>query len=331
MLPSHCSTLTEDRRRCRGQFCNRRVPKRQQTVKVEPLDRLHGAPCLDCRASEAEADRIEHRDRRRVQERQVAERGRAACSRAPAVFGSIFFSLASQAMRVVLVAELIDQLERDGLAAGEHAPVGDAASVGIVELPALLHQAAEPGIGIHDDRLDRRARLRRSSARSRSGAALSGEDLISSTLTPTRLQQLGEVRILEQHADRADQRGLLRDDVIGGQSRRCSRRMPRARRPRPPAASSPSSRIERIVELLGAGGRAARAVDVHDHRLRATICPSRSSASTRSLIVADQSRDRDARDVGAGRRQTPCAAASQRGCPTTARTITSDRERRARR
>ena len=31
------------------------------------------------------------------------------------------------------------------------------------------------------------------------------------------VEQIGEVRILEQHADRADQRGLLGHDVIAGE------------------------------------------------------------------------------------------------------------------
>ena len=62
--------------------------------------------------------------------------------------------------RGLLVAQLVDELERDALAPGEDATVGHALQGRIVELAAFLHQAAEPGIGIHDDCLDRRARLR---------------------------------------------------------------------------------------------------------------------------------------------------------------------------
>ena len=49
------------------------------------------------------------------------------------------------------------------------------------------------------------------------GAALSGDDLIGFDLDADLVQQIGDVRVLEQDADRADQRGLLGDDVIAGE------------------------------------------------------------------------------------------------------------------
>ena len=46
------------------------------------------------------------------------------------------------------------------------------------------------------------------------------------------VEQIGDVGILEQHADRADQRGLLGDDVIAGQRRDVAAGCRHARRPR---------------------------------------------------------------------------------------------------
>src|SRR5215510_9555720 len=50
-----------------------RVPKRQKTVKIESLDRLHGARLLDALRKRAEPERLQRHDRGSVQERQVAE------------------------------------------------------------------------------------------------------------------------------------------------------------------------------------------------------------------------------------------------------------------
>src|SRR5262249_10471695 len=57
----------------RPSIYNGRVPKGQQTVKVESLDRLHCAPVLQPARERAEADGVERRDGSRMQERQVAE------------------------------------------------------------------------------------------------------------------------------------------------------------------------------------------------------------------------------------------------------------------
>jgi hypothetical protein len=75
--------------------------------------------------------------------------------------------------------------------------------------------------------------------------------------------QLGEIRKLEQHADRADQRALAGDDMIGG-----DRRDVTARRGQP--LDHHHQRLlglqahQRIIELLGAGRGAARRIDVDD-------------------------------------------------------------------
>src|SRR5260370_13396727 len=50
-----------------------RVPKGQQTVKVESLHRLYGAPILDAPRERGQAHGVQRRDDRGMQERQVAE------------------------------------------------------------------------------------------------------------------------------------------------------------------------------------------------------------------------------------------------------------------
>ena len=77
------------------------MPKRQQTVKIEPLDRLHRAQFVDAAGERGEAESVEYRNGGGMQERQVAEAGRAACNPAPAALASMFFSFASQAMAVL--------------------------------------------------------------------------------------------------------------------------------------------------------------------------------------------------------------------------------------
>src|SRR5438105_14582035 len=51
----------------------RRVPKSQESVKVEALDRLHRAGGLDLSRQPPQAERVKDGDRRRMQERQVAQ------------------------------------------------------------------------------------------------------------------------------------------------------------------------------------------------------------------------------------------------------------------
>src|SRR5204863_9585856 len=60
-----------------------------------------------------------------------------------------------------LVADLVDELERDSLPPGKDTAVGHALQGRIVEMAALLPHAAETAIGIGNDRLDRGARLGR--------------------------------------------------------------------------------------------------------------------------------------------------------------------------
>src|SRR6185437_4889960 len=58
-----------------------------------------------------------------------------------------------------LVAERINQLEAEALVTGEYAAVVDRRKLGVGHVPAVLHQALEPGVGVQNDGLDRRARL----------------------------------------------------------------------------------------------------------------------------------------------------------------------------
>ena len=93
-------------------------------------------------------------------------------------------------------------------------------------------------------------------------------------------EQIGNIRILEQHADRADQRGLAGDDVIGAERRDVAAGggKPVDHDDRRLCFAQPH---QRVVELLRARRRAARTVDVHDHRLGLRDFASRSNASTR--------------------------------------------------
>src|SRR5215467_2494092 len=104
---------------------NWRVPKGQETVKVETLHRLHRAPLFQPPRERAQAHRFEARDDGGVQERQVPE----------AVAQSI---VAHRRLRIdvllpcqprqrgSLVADLVDELEGDALTASEDATVGHA-------------------------------------------------------------------------------------------------------------------------------------------------------------------------------------------------------------
>src|SRR4029079_2461500 len=115
--------------------------------------------------------------------------------------------------RCALIAKLIDQLEIERLAAGEDPAVRNLRQLGIVELAAVLHHAFEPGIGVADERGDRRTGFgagRLKPAR----RGLERRGLYAFDVDPDRLQKLGKIRVLEKDTNRADQRGVERDDVI---------------------------------------------------------------------------------------------------------------------
>src|SRR4051794_40790185 len=61
------------RKACDRSIAHWRVPKRQQTVKVESLKRLKRAEALDPARDVLQPERVQYRDGRKMQERQVAE------------------------------------------------------------------------------------------------------------------------------------------------------------------------------------------------------------------------------------------------------------------
>src|SRR6266699_6556688 len=101
---------------------NWRVPKGQETVKVETLHRLHRAPLFQPPRERAQAHRLEARDDGGVQERQVAQP--VAQSIVAHWRLRIDVLLPCQPRkRGSLVADLVDELERHALTSGEDATV----------------------------------------------------------------------------------------------------------------------------------------------------------------------------------------------------------------
>src|SRR3954453_169199 len=117
-----------------------------------------------------------------------------------------------------LIPKLIDELERDPLASGEDAPIRDTIETGIVKLPARLNEVAEPSIGIQNDGFYGGTCFRRGGVES-IGRSFQGTRFYLLHPDAQCLEKVAHVGILKQYPDRADQRGLLRDDVIAG--KRC--------------------------------------------------------------------------------------------------------------
>src|SRR5262245_58908537 len=287
---------------------NWRVPKGQETVKVETLHRLHRAPLFQPPRERAQTHGVEGRDHGGVQERQVAEPVAQPIVAYRRRRIDVLF-LCQPRKRGPLVADLVDELERDALPPGKDAAVGHALERRIVEVAARLHHAAEPGIGVRDDRLDRRARLRRGRLKA-VGRGLERRRLDFFDLDAERLEEIGDVRILEQHADRADEGGLQRDDVIGRDRGDVTAR---SRKP----VDHDDQRLllfephQRVMQLLGARRGAAGGIDVHDHGPRARF-PEPLQRLHPLQIGADEAGDGDAGDrsarppdqyVGPGRAQ----------------------------
>ena len=68
--------------------------------------------------------------------------------------------------------------------AGEHAPVGHVREAGVGELAALGDEALEPAVAVHHQGIDGGAGLGAGGLGKPLGTAFSGEDLMSSTVTP---------------------------------------------------------------------------------------------------------------------------------------------------
>src|SRR5882757_5749968 len=91
---------------------SRRVPKGQQTVKVQPLDRPDRAPRLKLACERAKAHRIEYGGGRHMQDAEVAE----ARFQIPVTYRHVGLEallLGQPVERGLLVAEFVDQLELD--------------------------------------------------------------------------------------------------------------------------------------------------------------------------------------------------------------------------
>src|SRR5450432_2022276 len=137
----------------------RRRPKRQHAIETETIDRLRNAALLDLPRDCAQAKRIERNRRRRTQKGQVAEPRRQFELAHRQIALDVF--LRDQPRNGgFLVAELIDQLKIDRLAAGEDPSVRDFLEQGVVHAAPRFHQIAEPRIGVLDQRVERRARFR---------------------------------------------------------------------------------------------------------------------------------------------------------------------------
>ena len=166
-----------------------------------------------------------------------------------------------------LVAELVDELQIDRLPAGEHAAVGDAIERIAVELAP--RPAPSPGTRRRNPARSTRVAARASGLVGSKplGAALSGDDFTSSTLTPTvfsrsvtfgywkitPIEPTSEVLCATMWSRRH------RGDVAARRGKAVDHHHHRLRA---------ANLAQRVVKLLGAGGRAARTVDVHDDRLR---------------------------------------------------------------
>src|ERR1700737_1285966 len=121
----------------------RRLPKRQQTVKVESVHRLHTAPALHALGQRVQARCLESCDRHGWQERQITEPVVQAVV-ANRRFRIDVLRFREPRERRPLVPELVDQLERNALAARENPPIRNAIEAGIVKMATRLYQPTKP-------------------------------------------------------------------------------------------------------------------------------------------------------------------------------------------
>src|SRR6202171_2907417 len=100
----------------------RRRPQRQHTIETEAIDRLRDAALLDLPRDRAQAERVEGNGSRRAQGSQVTEPRRQLEIAHRQIALDVFLRDQPRTSGF-LVAELIDQLEIDRLAAGADACV----------------------------------------------------------------------------------------------------------------------------------------------------------------------------------------------------------------
>src|SRR6516162_3932671 len=193
---------------------------------------------------------------------------------------------------------------------GEYPPVGRGLQLRVVKVAAILHDSFEPGVGILNDRIQRGA-----------GFGTGRFETVRRRLERRRfhrfdfhakfVEKIGDVWVLKQHADRADQRGLLRHDVVAckrGDIAAGSRH----------AVDHHDQRFllthprQRVEQLLRTGRGAAGAVNVDDDRARQVRPRQPVKLFGAILIAPDQARDGQACDVGADAK-TIIAVAGQSG------------------
>ena len=107
-----------------GSIGSRGTPQRQHAIETEAIDRLRDAGLLDLPRDPAQAERVQRNRRRGSQKSQVAEARRQ--------FEIVHRQVALDAFLCdqpcnsgLLVTELIDQLQIDGLTTGEDTSVRD--------------------------------------------------------------------------------------------------------------------------------------------------------------------------------------------------------------
>jgi hypothetical protein len=186
---------------------------------------------------------------------------------------------------------LIDQLQIDRLVAGEDPAVRDLFEQRVVHATPLFHKTAKPRVGVLHQRIERRPRGLAGRFKA-VGGRFQRRRLHFLDLDAHGFQQIGKIRKLKQHADRTDQRGLLRYDVIG--------------RDRGDVAAGCRQSLDhhdhrllrfqahqRVEQLLGAGRGTAGRIDMHDdgRGLRLFQPLQRLDAI---IVAADQAVDMDA-------------------------------------
>src|SRR4029077_16332242 len=198
----------------------------------------------------------------------------------------------------------------DRLMAGEDAAIGHGLQLAVAQMTAVLHQAFEPAVGILDDRIQRRLGFRAGRLET-ARRCLERAGFHRLDLDADLVEQVGKVRILEQHADRADQRGLLRDDVVAGECRDVGAGGRET-------VDDDDKRFlvaqprQRVVKLLGAGGGAAGAVDMDDDGARQRRASEPVDRLHPVTIAADQALDGDAGDIGPHAGEARAIAAQRR-------------------
>ncbi len=115
---------------------------------------------------------------------------------------------------LVLAADLVDELELERLATGEDAALHQPWDLVGLDVASALDQRQEPAEALVDHRLgDLGAFLAQRLEGGRDGFEVTAFDLVH--LDADLVQHLRDFRPLDEHADRACDRILARDDVVG--------------------------------------------------------------------------------------------------------------------